>query len=797
MAYSEKILEYDKLKLLLVRHTLSELGKYKVEQLKPIHHIGAIRHQQQLCTEAKSFYQTQGGFPLTGIQDISPSLRQARKKGAILQPDQLNDISNVIGISHKIKHKASKLNHQDFPSLFQIFDALHNFPHLVSAIKNAIGSKGEILDSASPELKSIRRELAKTQRVLQSTLESILQSPKHYKTIQENVITSRNGRYVIPIKQDAKRNFQGVIHGQSTSGATLFIEPFETVETNNRIAKLVDVEREEIRRVLYDLTSQIYKIAPELENTTEHLGELDFLGAKAKLSLELKATEPKLNKNGFTKLIAGRHPLLELSMRSEKKESSPEEIIPTDIYLGDDFSTMVITGPNTGGKTVTLKAFGLLTLMAQSGLHIPARSGSEVAVFDHIFADIGDEQSIEQNLSTFSSHMTKIIGMLKKMTENSLVLLDEVGAGTDPTEGAALSMAIIDWLTESGAKTIATTHHGVLKAHAHNQDRMINASMTFDWNSLRPSYHLQIGIPGGSNAINIAEQLGLPDKILESTKSYIGEQKVTVEDLLIDMQEAKHELETKRDTLQHRLEFTEKKRRKYETEIDSLRLERDNLKQEAKNEATSILKGARRTVEETIAHIRREQASKESIKTAFHRLDKTKQELQETKKVSISQSQSLYTDKFRAGDKVLVQSLNQFGEVLSLEKDNGNSIRIQVGNVKMRVPKDDIEIPSDLNNTAEISKSVLEIQHRKTENVQSEINLIGKKVDDALKKVDKYLDDVLLSGLTSVRIIHGNGSGALRDAIQKFLNAHPSVLAFNLAPRSEGGRGATIVKLRE
>ena len=797
MAYSEKVLEYDKLKLLLATHTLSELGRCKVEQLKPIHHIDAIRHHQQLCTESKSFYQTQGGFPLRGIQDISPALKRARKHGAILQPDQLNNISNVIGISHKIKHKASKSNRQDFPNLFKIFDALHNFPHLVEAIKNAIGSEGEILDSASPELRSIRRELVKTHKALQSKLNSILQSPKHHKSIQESIITSRNGRYVIPIKQDAKGNFQGVVHGQSTSGATLFMEPFEAVEINNRIAKLIDVEREEIHHVLYDLTAQIYEIVPELENTMECLGELEFLGAKAQLSLELKATEPKLNKYGFTKLVAARHPLLELSLRSSRKESSLEEIIPTDIYLGGDFNTMVITGPNTGGKTVALKAFGLLTLMAQSGLHIPARSGSEVAVFDHIFADIGDEQSIEQNLSTFSSHMTKIIDVLKNMTENSLVLLDEVGAGTDPAEGVALGMAIIDWLTEYGVKTIATTHHSVLKAHAHNQDGMINASMAFDWSSLRPSYHLQIGLPGGSNAINIAERLGMPDAILESAKSYIGEQKVTVEDLLIDMQEARHKLETERDTLQRRVESTEEKRRKYEMEIDSLRLERETLKQEAKNEAASILKDARRTVEETIAQIRREQASKESVKAAFHRLDETKQGLKQTKKANISQTQSPYIDKLQVGDKVLIQSLNRFGEVISLEKGNGNLIRVQVGSMKMRVPEDDIGIPLDLNNTTEVSTSVLDIQHNKTENVQFEINLIGKKVDDALNEIDKYLDDVLLSGLSSVRIIHGKGTGALRDAIQNFLNGHPSVLDFDLAPRSKGGRGATVVKLRE
>lgn len=797
MAYSEKILEYDKLKSLLAKHTRSELGRHKVEQLQPIRNISTIRYQQQLCAEAKSFHQTQGEFPIQSFQDISPALKQAKKNGAILHPNQLNDISNIIDISCKIKHKASKLSQHNFPNLFEIFDALHNFPHLISAIKAAIGPKGEVLDSASPELRSIRKELVNTKDSLQSRLESILQSPTHSQSIQESVITSRNGRYVIPIKQNAKGNFRGVIHSQSTSGATLFMEPFETIEINNKIAKLIDVEQEEIRRVLSNLTAQIHEVVPELESTIEYLSELDFLGAKAGLSLELKATKPVLNKSGFTKLLEARHPILEVSIQSNKEEHVLKDIIPTDIYLGGDFSTMVITGPNTGGKTVALKTFGLLTLMAQSGLHIPAGSGSEVAVYDHIFADIGDEQSIEQNLSTFSSHMTKIIDALKNTTENSLVLLDEVGAGTDPAEGAALGMAIIDWLTEAGVKTIATTHHSVLKAHAHNQNDMINASMAFDWSSLRPSYHLQIGVPGGSNAIHIAERLGMPATILESAKSYVGEQKVTVEDLLIDIQEAKQELETERDTLQRQIESTQERRRKYEMKIDSLSIERNSLKQEAKNEAASILKEARRTVEETIAQIRRKQASKESVHAAFHHLDKTKQELQQNQQVSRPQPQSPYIDKVQIGDKVLVRSLNRFGEVLSLEKGGGNLIRVQVGGMKMRIPKDDIDIPSDLKNTAGISASVLEIQHGKTGNVQSEINLIGKKVDDALNKVDKYLDDALLSGLPSVRIIHGKGTGVLRDAVQNFLSNHPSVLHFDLASRPEGGRGATVVKLRE
>ena len=478
VAHTEQVLEYDKLKSLLKKYALSQLGVFRVEQLRPSRQIDEIREQQKLCSEAKAYYQSSNGFPLRGLTDISPVLRKAAKPGAVLEADQLLDVSRAAHVAQKVRRGLAKLDADDFPTLCAMADNLPTFVELAKCITDCIGSEGEILDQASPTLRKIRRQLVNTREKIQSKLETILRSSHHQKSLQENIITLRNDRYVIPIKQDARSHFPGIVQGQSTSGATVFIEPFSIVELNNTLHLLADEERQEIRRVLLVLSEQVRECGANLEAALDILGELDFLGAKTQLSINLNAVQPRLNTRGYVNLISARHPLLEASLQLQArngKSDTPEQVVPTDFHIGDSFQTVVVTGPNTGGKTVVLKTIGLLTLMAQSGLHIPARSGSEIAVFEDIFADIGDEQSIEQNLSTFSSHITKIIEILKQIDRGgnpnrkseqdgkSLVLLDELGAGTDPSEGAALGMAILDRLGQNGARTIVTTHYGTLK----------------------------------------------------------------------------------------------------------------------------------------------------------------------------------------------------------------------------------------------------------------------------------------------------------------------------------------------
>ena len=814
VAHTEKVLEYDKLKSLLKKYALSQLGVSRVENLRPSRQIDEIREQQKLCSEAKAFYQTSNGFPLRGLTDISPVLRKVAKPGAILEADQLLDVSRAAGVAQNVRRRFAKVDADDFPNLCAIVDNLPTFVELAKCITDCIGSEGEILDQASRTLRNIRRQLVNTREKIQSKLETILRSSHHQKSLQENIITLRNDRYVIPIKQDARSHFPGIVQGQSTSGATVFVEPFSIVELNNTLHQLADEERQEVRRVLFVLSEQVRDCITELESALEKLGELDFLGAKTQFSLNFNAVEPRLNTRGFVNLISARHPLLESSLQLHArngKSGTPAHIVPTDLHIGDSFQTVVITGPNTGGKTVVLKTIGLLTLMAQSGLHIPTQSGSEIAVFDDIFADIGDEQSIEQNLSTFSSHITKIIEILKHIERGnvangksgkggtSLVLLDELGAGTDPTEGAALGMAILDRLGQIGARTIVTTHYGTLKTYAHTQDGMENASMEFDWLTLSPTYRLLIGVPGSSNAIKIAQRLGMADSITTEAKAYIGGRRVAVEDLIVSMQESQRELEAEREIVQGKVQAAETMYKKHEALISQLEVERDELKRAAEKEASEILKNARKLIEQTIAEVHKEGASKKSVRSAFTHIENAQEELKEhhqPKNQVLTGTSSL--PKVQAGDKVRLKGLNQFGEVLSLTDSSKAPLKIRVRNIEMEVSYDEVELcPEAGGDTPNLSSSVLDVQHLKAGVIHTELNLRGKTVNEALDETDKYLDDAFLAGLSTVRIIHGKGTGALRGAIQKFLCEHPLVVEFHPAPLNEGGAGVTAITLKD
>ncbi len=814
VAHTEKVLEYDKLKSLLKNYALSQLGVSRVEKLRPSRKIDEIREQQKLCSEAKAIYETSNGFPLRGLTDISPVIRKAAKPGAILEANQLLDVGRFANVAQNVSRWLAKIDADDFPNLFTLVNNLPTFIELSKSITGCIGSEGEILDQASRTLRRIRRQLVNTREKIQSKLETILRSSHHQKSLQENIITLRNDRYVIPIKQDARSHFPGIVQGQSTSGATVFIEPFSIVELNNTLHILADEEREEVRRVLFALSEQVRECATNLDAAMDTLGELDFLGAKAELSLKLNAVEPRLNTRGFVKLKSARHPLLEANLRSQVgkgKSGTPEHIVPTDLHVGDSFHTVVITGPNTGGKTVVLKTIGLLTLMAQSGLHIPARSGSDIAVFDDIFADIGDEQSIEQNLSTFSSHITKIIEILKHIERGnshnskprhdgqSLVLLDELGAGTDPTEGAALGMAILDRLGQSGARTIVTTHYGTLKSFAHTQEGMENASMEFDWLTLSPTYRLLIGVPGSSNAIKIAQRLGMTDSITDEAKAHMGGRLVAVEDFIVSMQESQRELEAEREIVQGKVRAAETKFKKHEALISQFEVERDELKRAAEKEAAEILKNARKLIEQTIADVRKESASKRSVRSAFTHIENAEKELRERHlPKGEAQTDHLSLPKIRVGDKVRLKELNQFGEVLSINKSKKAPLKIRVRNMVMQVSYDEVEFcPPVGGDTPNLSASVLDVQDLKAGVVKTEINLRGKTVTDALDETDKYLDDAFLAGLSTVRIIHGKGTGALRGAIQEFLCEHPLVVDFREAPLNQGGAGVTTISLKD
>ena len=801
----ENALEYDKIKALLKKYTASQLGTARVDSLKPLTDLEQVHYLQVLCSEAKVFQQLYGGIPLDGITDIRASLSRADKTGSILDAEELLDVRKVAQIPGNIHRLFEKRDREDFPNLFAIVDTLPVFPELVETIDYCINPEGVLLDRASPELQAVRRKLTRLRENIQRKLEATLRAPEYQKAIQEPVITSRNNRYVIPIKQEARASFKGIVQGQSTSGATFFVEPFGIVQMNNDLHEAAAAEQREIRRILLDLTDCVRECLYELGVSIDILADLDFLNAKARFSLNLNAVEPKLNTRGIVKLIQARHPVLESHLQnihktdtdSEQNAMLPEHVVPTNVHIGKTFKTLVITGPNTGGKTVVLKTVGLSVLMAQSGLHIPAEHGSEVAIFDHVFADIGDDQAIEQSLSTFSSHITKIARMLKTVetTGYSLVLLDEIGAGTDPTEGTALGMAILDWLGERNVNTIVTTHYGALKAYAHTQRTMENASMEFDATTLRPTYRLQIGIPGSSNAINIAAQLGIPTDILDEAQNFMGKNIVAVEDLLLELQDKRDKIEADERHLQDKLRDADAKYEKYTRILQTLETDREAMKQQAENEAHQIVVEARRTVENLIAEIRREQASKESVKKALAKTETPKKQTKQEQPQK--QPPKRPKVKVNAGDKVRIKQFNKFVEVISVKPSGKKPIQILMGAMRMHVDYHEIDSVHPKQKNANLSTSVLDIQYSKANTVSGEFDIHGMRAAEAADEVRKYLDNAVLAGLLSVRILHGRGTGTLRQIVHEALQEYPYIANYQYAPFDEGGEGVTVATFKE
>ena len=804
LASVEKALEYDKIKELLKKYTASQLGTARVDTLTPSYDIDRVRYLQTLCSETKCFHQLYGGIPLAGLRDIRGLLNHAAKTGSILDAEELLAVRKVAKIPGDIHRVFEKRERAEFPNLFAIVDALPDFPELVEAIDYCINAEGVLLDRASPELRKIRRKLLRLRENIHQKLEATLRSPEGQKAIQEPVITSRNNRYVIPIKQEARATFQGVVQAQSTSGATFFVEPLGIVQMNNALHDAAEAEHREIQRILLTLTDHVRTYLTELESALDFLAEFDFLNAKARFSLTLNAVEPKLNTRGNVKLIEARHPLLEFHLQNEKRPDPeaevdanlPTRVVPTNIHIGKTFNTLIITGPNTGGKTVVLKTVGLMVLMAQSGLHIPAEHGSKIAIFDHVFADIGDDQGIEQSLSTFSSHITKIAGMLKTIgtANQSLVLLDEIGAGTDPSEGTALGMALLDWLSEKPVRTIVTTHYGALKAYAHTQQTMENASMEFDWTTLRPTYRLQVGIPGSSNAIKIASQLGIPSEILDEAQTHIGNNAVAVEDLLLELQEKQEQLDTDQRLLQDKIRDADAAYQKHTQLAQTLETERRTLKQQAENEAREIVASARRTVENLVADIRKKQASKESIQNAFSKIETAKKALRPEPP---QKQPDLPKVEVNVGDKVRVKKLNRFGEVIAVKSQRKAPLQILVGNMQMQADYHDVDSVHPKQKNSHLSTSVLDIQYSKANAIADEINLHGMFVQEALDITIKYLDDAVLAGLPSVRILHGKGTGALRKAVHEELRENTLVATYQFAPFNQGGEGVTVVTFKE
>ena len=783
-------LEYNKIIELLTGHASSFGGQNRCRKLKPMTDIDAVRRSQEETAAAFTRIVKKGRPSFGNVQPVNDSLKRL-EIGGILGSGELLRICKVLENAAQVKSYGRHENSDDQEDcLDPLFARLEPLSFLSAEIRRCIPEEDEISDDASPALKQIRRSMGQINDKVHSTLSSLVNgSLRTY--LQDPIITMRGDRYCIPVKAEYRSQVAGLIHDQSATGSTLFIEPMAVVKLNNDLKELYAKEQEEIQVILARLSADTAGYTDAIHTDYTVLTDLDFIFAKGALALEENASMPIFNTEGRIHIREGRHPLLDR-----------KTVVPITVMLGEDFDLLIVTGPNTGGKTVSLKTVGLFTLMGQAGLHIPALDRSELAIFHQVYADIGDEQSIEQSLSTFSSHMTNIVSFLKDVDEHSLVLFDELGAGTDPTEGAALAISILHYLHERGIRTMATTHYSELKVYALSTPGVENACCEFDVETLRPTYHLLIGIPGKSNAFAIAGKLGLPEHIIADARTRLSEQDESFEDLLTDLESSKRTIEKeqaeiaayKRELERLKTEINEKK--------EKLEAQRERIIREANEKARDILSDAKETADETIRAFRK--SGKDQMSAA--ELERERERLR--KKIdSVSSHTKLRTDKpkkqhkpsdFKLGESVKVLSMNLTGTITSLPDAKGN-VTVQMGILHSQVHISDLEILEEAPSYSakgmhRTSKGKMKMG--KSFSVSPEINLLGKTVDEAVAALDKYLDDASLAHLSSVRVVHGKGTGALRAGIHNYLRRQKHVKSFRLGAFGEGDAGVTIVELK-
>lgn len=783
-------LEYDKIIKLLTDKATSEPGRKLCRELLPMSDLEEIEKAQTETADAFGYVLKKGSISFGNNKDIGYSVKSL-EIGSTLSIAELLSIAGLLENVERVKKYGEK-DREETPddSLTEYFEGLSPLSNLSKEIRRCIISEEEIADDASPNLKSIRRNKIQAGEKIHSQLNSLVNgSARTY--LQDAVITMRNNRYCLPVKAEYKSNVPGMVHDQSSTGSTVFIEPASVVELNNKIRELELQEKEEIGIILRDLSAIAGSHTEELVANHKIMSKLDFIFAKAGLAADENASRPVFNNDKIIRIRRGRHPLL------DKKK-----VVPIDIHLGDDFDLLVITGPNTGGKTVSLKTVGLFTLMGQAGLHIPAADRSSLSVFTEVFADIGDEQSIEQSLSTFSSHMTSIVKILEHADENSLCLFDELGAGTDPTEGAALAIAILNYLHDRGIRTMATTHYSELKVYALSTKFVENACCEFDVESLRPTYRLLIGIPGKSNAFAISKKLGLSDEIIEAAKEQITEEKESFEDLIATLENNRITLEKDREEVDAAKARIEGLERDLKNRLDKVTESKEKIIREANEEARLILQEAKDYADETI-RIMNKTGGGISMKELEAKRSEVRGKIsQKNEKLSVKQkkvSGGIDPDKLKKGDSVRVLSMGVKGIVNTLPDAKGN-LYVQCGILRSQVNIKDLELVDEAEVFTEGSKfkggNTSKIRMSKSFAVPTEINLLGKRVDEAIAELDKYLDDAYLAHLPSVRIVHGKGTGALRSAVQNLLKKNKSVKSYRLGEHGEGDAGVTIAEFK-
>lgn len=790
-----RVLEYYKIIEKLTGFATCPAGKRMCERLKPSIDLMEITKNQEETADALRRVYQQGSLSFSGVYPIGEAMKRVAV-GASLSIAELLDVAKLLQVAEHARQYGEQSQDKDEEgvntrqdSLTGYFESLMPLEHLAREINRCILSEDEIADDASATLKDIRRNMKATNGKVHEVLNGIVTRQTNQAMLQDAIVTMRNGRYCIPVKSEYKGQFPGMVHDQSSTGSTFFIEPMAVVNLNNELKELAAKEAMEIEKILARLSEQVAQSKDALESNVEVLTKLDFIFAKASFAKSYDGTQPELNTDGYTNLKQARHPLLER-----------HSVVPVDIRLGEAYTMLIITGPNTGGKTVSLKTLGLLTLMGQSGLHIPAFQGSTLAVFEDVFADIGDEQSIEQNLSTFSSHMTNVVYILKHASSRCLVLFDELGGGTDPVEGSALAISILNDLHNRDIRCMATTHYSELKTFAMTTPGIENACCEFDVETLSPTYHLLIGIPGKSNAFAIAKKLGMADHVIESAKSQIDSSTVDMEALLADLEKSKRTIEQEQAEIAANKEEIQKLKDRLASKNEHIEQRKQDILRNAREEAREILEDAKAFADESI---RKYNNWEKKPQTANNKdMEKARGELRDKLKsvnskleykTSNRKSKAKASD-FHLGDSVHVISLNLDGTVRSLPNQKGE-LTVQMGILQSTVKISDVEIIKEEKQSKQQKTAQYRASVNKAKNIKPEINLLGMTVDEAIMELDKYLDDACLSHLNQVRIVHGKGTGALRKGVHEYLKRQKYVKSFRLGEFGEGDAGVTIVEL--
>ena len=782
---SLEMLEFPKVREILAGYTSFSASKQLALSLQPSASPTFISQLLKQSAEARQLLSAQSEFSIRGALDVREAAKAAAR-GKILEPQSLVEIQITLAAARYMRNSLKK-QAKELPELWSIAEHIVELPHLESEINRCITPTAEIIDSASARLSELRRQLKESKQQLTDRLEAIMRSPRGRRFIQEAFISEREGRYVIPVKADSRKEIRGIVHDISNTGATVFVEPWTTVELGNTLREYTIEEKREVEKILLVLSDEVGAMEDEIVRDVELLAELDLILAKARYAGRVKATEPVIATNGMLKLVNARHPLLK------------GKAVPLSVEIGQDYIILVITGPNTGGKTVALKTIGLLTLMAQAGIPIPSSSESYIPVYDSVFADIGDEQSIEQTLSTFGSHMGHIVRIIGESTEKSLVLLDELGTSTDPNEGAALARAIMLHFLSKKTMTVATTHYSDLKIFAHTTPGLRNASLDFDPVTLAPTYHLTMGIPGGSNALAIASQLGLPAEIISTARGMLSKGTQEIESLLQDIMSEKQRIESLRSTLEKETADAEKLRKRLERELREVKEREQSLIRETRerlaDEAAELqiqIRDAAAELKKTLSQEKIEQAKK-ALSSVREQLKSERWQTKPVREKETPEEKVIEAEKIAVGDRVWMKDIEAWGDVLS-PPDSEGQFEVQVGQTRLRISLDKVEkVMPPAGNALPVSRAVKkELSGRMR---SYELDLRGKRAEEVGIELDSYLNDVSVSNFREVRIIHGFGTGVVRQIVRELLASHQLVKSYRPGGKGEGGDGVTVVEL--